>query len=73
MKSHSYTEAPFQGIKETAKITGFSQCYIRAGCKTGTIPCIRVGAAGVYRVNIPAFLEQLDAQSRTAAEERSAT
>ena len=40
-------------------ITGF----IRAGCKAGTIPHVRVGSD--YRINMRVWLEQLNAQSMT--------
>ena len=53
--------APFQSIRETSRITGLSQKYIRTGCKNGTIPHIMVGVD--YRVNVPLFLEQLDLES----------
>ena len=56
--------APYQKIKEACKTTGLSQYYLRAGCRDGSIPCIRCN--GVYFVNIPAFLQQLDEQSKSA-------
>lgn len=54
---------PFQKIKEACKTTGLSQYYLRAGCRDGSIPCIRCN--GVYFVNVPAFLQQLDEQSKS--------
>lgn len=62
--------APFQGIRDTSRITGFSQSFLRAGCRNGSIPCIRIGSAGVYRINVPALLERLDTDSRRAVAER---
>lgn len=47
-------KAPFQTINSTAKITGLSTYFLRAGCKDGTIPHIKVGNT-VY-VNIPALM-----------------
>lgn len=55
--------APYQKIKDACKTTGLSQYYLRAGCRDGSIPCIRCN--GVYFVNIPAFLQQLDEQSKS--------
>lgn len=54
-------EAPFQSIRGAAEITGLAQGYIRAGCKSGTIPHVMCGQE--YRVNIPLFLRQLDGES----------
>ncbi len=56
---------PFQGIKETANATGFSQFFIRNGVKAGKIPHIRCGEK--ILVNVPAFLQQMDEQSRKGA------
>ena len=53
--------APYQSINNTAYLTGLSAGYVRAGCKSGEIPCIMCGKE--YRVNIPAFLEMLQNQS----------
>ncbi len=49
---------PFQKITEACKNTGLSQYYLRQGCKNGTVPHIRSG--GVYYVNVPALMEELD-------------
>lgn len=53
--------APFQTISAAARITGLAQCYIREGCKQKTIPHIRCGQE--YRVNMPLWMEQLNAAS----------
>lgn len=50
---------PFQKIKDACATTGLSQCYLRKGCKDGTIPHIKSG--GTYYINIPAMLKQLGA------------
>ena len=34
------------------------QYYLRQGCKNGTVPHIKSG--GVYYVNVPALMEELD-------------
>lgn len=52
----------FQKIPEASETTGLSQTFLRMGCRDGSIPHIRSGST--YYVNIPALLEQLDAQSR---------
>ena len=56
---------PFQGVKETANTTGFSQFFIRQGVRNGTIPHIRCGEK--ILVNVPAFLQLMDEQSRKGA------
>lgn len=53
--------APYQSIRGASRISGLAQGYIRAGCKNGTIPCLRVGQE--YRINMPLFLQQLEAES----------
>lgn len=50
--------APYQKIAEACKNTGLSQYYLRQGCKKGTIPHIKSG--GVYYINVPALMEELD-------------
>lgn len=54
-------DAPFQPVRGAAYITGLSAGFIRAGCKDGSIPCIRVGSD--YRINMPLWLSQLNARS----------
>lgn len=51
----------FQSINAAADISGLSKKFIRAGCKDGSIPHIRVGTD--YRVNMPLFLEKLKTDS----------
>ena len=54
-------DAPFQSIRGTSYITGLSMGFIRAGCKSGEIPHVMCGKE--YRINVPRFMEQLEAQS----------
>lgn len=54
--------APYQSIRNTSHITGYSQSAIRAGCKSGEIPHVMVGKE--YRVNVPLFLDLLEEKSR---------
>ncbi len=56
----------FVTIKEACAMTGLSMGFIRKGCRNGTIPCIRIGERGDYRINLPAFLDLLDKQSMEA-------
>ena len=52
----------FKTIKAAAQETGLSVCFIRQGCKNGTVPHICSGRK-TY-VNVPALLEKLEAESR---------
>lgn len=56
-----YEEAPFQGIRQAARLTGLSQYSIRSGCREGRIPHIKVGAE--YRVHVPSLLEMLEEEA----------
>lgn len=53
---------PFLGIKDTCKVTGLSQKYLRAGCNSGEIPHIKVGNR--FMINVPMLLKTLDEKSR---------
>lgn len=55
-------DAIFQSPRGAAIISGLSKRFILEGCKTGVIPHVMCG--GDYRVNMPLFLAQLDAQSK---------
>ncbi len=35
---------PFLTIKEAAKASGLSQYFLRKGCKSGEIPCVKSGS-----------------------------
>ncbi len=65
MRKKLNNDAPFQSVRGAAYITGLSAAYIRAGCKDGSIPCIKVGAE--YRVNMPVWRAQLNTQSAACA------
>ena len=45
-------------FRKSCKSTGLSQYYLRQGCKNGTVPHIKSG--GVYYINVPALMEELD-------------
>ena len=53
----SNVSTPYQKIPDACRSTGFSQDYLRKGCKDGTVPHIRSGT--VYLVDVPALLEKL--------------
>lgn len=50
---------PFQKIPEACKTTGLSQCFLRKGCRDGSIPCVRSGTT--FYVNVPLLIEKLNA------------
>ena len=49
-----YSGPPFASIREACTITGLSQCFLRKGCRNGTIPHIMCGTK--YLIDIPALL-----------------
>lgn len=51
---------PFLNIEKACEVTGLSQYYLRNGCRSGEVPCIRSGR--VYMVNVPALLRKLNAE-----------
>ena len=51
----------YMTIPETAKYTGFAECFIRKSVKEGTAPAIMIGKK--YMVNVPLWLKQLEDQS----------
>lgn len=55
------SNAPFQTIDATARLTGLSRDYIRRGVKAGEIPAIRTGSGSnaAYMVDVGLFLDQL--------------
>ncbi len=55
-------DAPYQSVKNAARLSGLSTYYIRKGIQEGRIPFIRIGSD--YRVNFPAFLRQLEEESQ---------
>lgn len=52
---------PFLGIEDTCQVTGLSQYYLRNGCRSGEIPCVKSGR--VYMINLPALLQKLNVVS----------
>lgn len=48
---------PFLSIEQACQVTGLSQYFLRNGCRSGEVPCVRSGR--VYLVNLPALLRKL--------------
>ena len=72
-KRQTDSNAPFQTIDATSRITGLSRDYIRRGVKEGRVPHIRGGSGNsAYMVNVPLFLKQLEAEASANLRERVA-
>lgn len=56
----------YMTIEEAANFTGISKFYIRNGCRRNEIPHIMSGSK--YLVNVPRFLELLEAQDSNKSE-----
>lgn len=52
---------PFQNLADASRTTGFSQYWLRQGCRNGTVPHVKNGAK--YMVNVPALLAQYGVNS----------
>ncbi len=61
IKTSKEKPAPFQTIRNAAKLTGLSTYFLRNGCKQGTIEHVMSG--DTYYINLPKLLEQLGAGS----------
>ena len=61
MKINTFSEAPFQGVKETQRRTGLPKGALYKGAKDGTYPCIRQGSRILF--NVPLLLDILNQQS----------
>lgn len=48
---------PFMKIPDAVKATGLSAYFLRAGCKDGSVPCVKSGTT--YYVNVPALFQRL--------------
>ena len=58
----------FYSLREAAEDLGLSYKYLRLGCLSGEIPCIRSGDgknAKIY-INMPLLREKLDRKSQEA-------
>ena len=60
-------DAPYQSIRGAAEITGLSMGSIRAGCKARKIPFVMCGQE--YRISMPLFLRQLEAEAAASIKE----
>ena len=52
-----HVPAPLMKIRETATLVGLTPGYLRRGCISGDVPCVKAGRA--YLVNVPKLLDQL--------------
>ncbi len=57
-------EKMFTSIRETARITGISEHFIRKGVRNNTIPYIMSGKK--YMVNLSRFIELVEEESSRA-------
>lgn len=57
-------DAPYQPINGASRITGLASGYIRDGCRSGKIPCLRIGQE--YRVCMKLFLMQLENEAASS-------
>ena len=60
-KTEINPDAQLQPIAAASYLTGLSQKYLRAGCKAGKIPHLRIGTD--YRINMPLLMAQIDKES----------
>lgn len=51
-------KAPLQSIRDASVTTGLSMCFLRSGCKDGTVPHVMAG--GKYMINVPALYRILN-------------
>ena len=59
---HAIEQKPFMNVKDTAAVTGLSQCYLRQELKAGHIPHIRCGKnERNILINVPALLKSMGA------------
>ena len=59
-------EPRFASIKDACRRTGLSQCFLRSGCKDGSVPCIKAG--NKYMIDLVAFSRRLDGLDRDIRE-----
>ena len=52
------SEPRFASIKDACRRTGLSQCFLRSGCKDGSVPCVKAG--NKYMIDLVAFSRRLD-------------
>lgn len=74
MKRTTDTNAPYQTIDNTARITGLSRDFIRRGVKAERIPFIRGGSGNsAYMINVPLFLRQLEEEAAASLKSEATT
>lgn len=62
----SMNEKPFLKITDASAATGLSSHFLRAGCRNGSVPCVKSGKT--YYIDVVALFEKLRAQQNTRAE-----
>ena len=67
-KTEFNPEAQLQSIASASYVTGLSKKYIRAGCRAGTIPHVRIGSD--YKINVPLLMDQIDRASNGTMQAR---
>lgn len=64
----------YMSIRETAKLTGLGESFVRKGVKNKTVPGFYVAGEGSkFMVNVPMLLKQLEKMSVESIEEREKT
>lgn len=60
----------YMSIRETAKMTGLGESFVRKGVKNKIVPGFYVAGEGSkFMVNVPMLLEQLEKKSINSVEE----
>lgn len=62
----SMNEKPFLKIADASAATGLSSHFLRAGCRNGSVPCVKSGTT--YYVDVASLLAKLRAQQNARAE-----
>lgn len=57
----------FQTIPNAVRTTGLSACFLRNGCRAGTVPHVRSGR--LYMVDVPRLYEVLEQRQNHPAPE----
>ncbi len=54
----------FMSVRETARVTGLGESYIRKALKEGKVPHVKTGVKVL--VNVPLYMEELDMKCRAS-------
>lgn len=58
---------PMVGVREIAKLTGYSEDYVRAMADDGSIPSYRRGSAGMFKFRVSEVLEALRTKPKSSS------